>query len=338
MKKICFKPKNRVKCNENFGKVKFLSTYEMVKFNFGLGGDDDAKKDDGQSPQTDDTTAQTTDPVVEEVEKKDEEIMPSKDIEIEKPEINVKSDEEAENAVEATEDEATENNEVVETKENETPEVGEDTPTEDVIVPTVETEEAETKTETEEPTASDPFAQTESTDTESPFAVDTKETGLIEDPFSVEDTKEEKENPFGGLASKEEEATTKPEKTEATPVIEEAPVATKNPFGENSNDEVAEETVSENPFGGGFGGNDAASGTTNDPLQTLGKLKEEIKNFVEAKKTRIAELNKEISDRKNEIKDEEKALADKQKEFATMLADIQTLTGEFDGKKKTAKK
>ncbi len=312
----------------------------MVKFNFGLGGGDDSKKDDGQAPQTDDSTSQTTDPVVDES-------TPSGDIKIEET-TEIQTDEKP-------------NVNISETKETTGPVVDESTSSDDIkneeTTDNNNEDEVETKdpvitsteeTKTDAPAALDPFSKVDNSSSEEPFAVEEK---TVEDPFATKDDEKSTEdseapisNPFSNSTDQDNITTAETEKTEEnpvaeTPVTEESPIETpeKNIFGAISEKTAVEETTPEDTFGGDLG-NDTTSGTANDPIQTLSKLKDEIKNFVEAKKARITELNKEIADRKNEIKAEEKSLADKQKEFATMLDDIQNLTGEFDKKKKVTKK
>jgi hypothetical protein len=331
-KKICFKPKNRVKCNENFKKVKYLSTYKMVKFNFGLGGSDDDKKDDGQTPQTDDSsTGQTSDPVVTEPSNT-EENNTSSEIQIneESPTVKIEGTPAISNN-ESTEEEPStleeNSNDISETPSAELEKkqsslVTEEGSTETTpAIVTDENKENETissqKDSTQADTTNAPFTQKD--EEINPFPLDTEEKS---DPFSIEDSDlnsvnpvvENTEKPFGDLIGQENTETT-------------APVVENN-----------EKAVSEDPFEDNTGDDAVTPTATNDPLQTLNQLKEEIENFVSAKRKRIIELNKEISDRKKEIKEEEKSLADKQKEFSTMLADIQKLTGEFDKKKEGKKK
>ncbi len=311
----------------------------MVKFNFGLGGSNDDKKDDGQTPQTDDGT---TNPVVSDppvlIDEND-----SNPVLIDENDSNpeIKIDEtKSEITVEKTPVD-NENTATSTTEENPTETISK-SPTANESIETVAPTEDNLKKNVSEDTTEN--NQTDLLEPTTPFSVDTDEKS---DPFALANSQsdanpviENNEKPFGDLANNDESQSSveehlaknkddneiKPEDNPFSVDTEKTPLETP----------VDNDNISETSLEDTFGANTSNSSAT-DPAQTLSKLKEELQNFLDTKNERITELNKEISERKKEIKDEEKAIADKQKELSTILGDIQGLTESFGKKKKSGK-
>lgn len=299
----------------------------MVKFHFGLGGDDDnTPNDENQTtPATDDganpvgeNNAGTTPPATDQPPVTEAPVVEEK-TETSEPVI--------EKVAEPIEKKGNENPfaipTVEETKETvPTPTLGNGTkPTEPVIPAATESPVLPT----ENPFASNGNATpVEEKKTEVPKPI-IPETTVSDDAFSpapagtlqkpiapIQETKK-----VGGTAPGLEPLT--------PPVADKEPVKPVDNGGDDKKEENTFAPTSTPTFGGG--GSTSASGA--DPAQTLKKVKDEIEGYVKEHKDKIKDYQGQIDELNEKIKQEKSSLRKKHDEFADLLREMNELTRDF---------